>query len=221
VSGLVFPSVRATVTLARRAGFHCFAEGQGRFMLGVGFRKPTLTGFNARSYTHLWHRGASCPPWPEACGRDFAAASAPDREKLYGGLLWLPGYRDHADDLRGINDQNATVVSLENNAAVPLLFSALASRARSRGYMVCLQGQGALMPHPVCRHERPLPTRLGPDTVPMLMRMPRFRGLWKANTIPEPPTPPAPVVSRPPSPRLANSTDTTGAAAPTSATPAG
>lgn len=162
-------------------------------MLGVGFRKPMLTGFNSRSYNHLWHRGASCPPWPQPCGSDFAASSEPDPVQLYGGLIWLPGFRDRAADVRGVDGEyNATVVSLNNNAAVPLLFTALASHAEDRSYMACLQGQGALTPHPVCRYDRPLPTRIGPERPGSAERVPQFRGLWKANTIPAPPAPPAP-----------------------------
>ena len=42
--------------------------------------------------------------------------------------------------------------------------------------MFAMQGQGSLMPHPVCRHDRPLPTRLGPEDGPFLYeRMPRFQ----------------------------------------------
>jgi hypothetical protein len=178
------------------AGFHCFAEGQGRLILGVNFRRPLLTGFNSREYERLWHRGASCPPYPAPCARAAALSQAPDQNALPGALLWLPGFRDSAPDVRGAGGENGTVVSLENNAAAPLLFAALAARAESASYMACLQGQGALLPHPVCRHERPLPTRLGPAHVPVLHSQPRFKGLWSIDdsraVVAPPPPPPTP-----------------------------
>jgi hypothetical protein len=62
--------------------------------------------------------------------------------------------------------------------AVPLLFAALSSRATTRSYFDCLQGQGALLPHPVCRHRRPLPTRLGGQDAPVREQRAAFRGLW-------------------------------------------
>ena len=162
-----------------RAGFHCFAEGQGRLFLGVNFRKPLLTGFNDRAYNHLWHRGASCPPVPTPCARDAATSDQPDQQPLDGALLWLPGFRDSAPDVRGTNDENGTVVSLDNNVAVPLLFAALSHRAQTAAYMDCLQGQGSLVPHPVCRYDRPLGTRLGPEDTPVPERPERFKGIWR------------------------------------------
>jgi hypothetical protein len=159
-------------------GFHCFAEGQGRFFLGVNFRKPLLTGFNERSYTRLWHRGASCVKYPAPCDISTATSSAPDINALQGALLWLPGFRDACDDVRGSNLENGTVVSLDNNVALPLLFAALSAHADDSSYMDCLQGQGALVKHPVCRYKRPLGTRLGPDDVPVALKPTTFRGLW-------------------------------------------
>lgn len=186
---------------AHHAGFHCFAEGQGRLVLGVNFRKPLLTGFNDREYNHMWHRGASCVPWPAPCERGAATSDQPDVNALLGALLWLPGFRDSSPDVRGTNDENGTVVSLPNNAAVPLLFAALADRAETRTYMDCLQGQGSLLPHPVCRYDRPLPTRLGPARVPGLEAPERFKGLWSqddtAAAPPPPPPTPADVVLAP------------------------
>jgi hypothetical protein len=162
------------------AGFHCFAEGQGRLILGVNYRKPLMRGFNRRDYKRLWHRGASCPAYPLPCDLSAATANVDNVNMLDGALLWLPGFRDSADDFRG-QGANATVVSLENNVAIPLLFAALAHQSESSSYMDCLQGQGALLPHPVCRHDRPLGTRLGPLEVPVAERPERFRGLWSAS----------------------------------------
>jgi hypothetical protein len=176
------------------AGFHCFAEAQGRLFLGVNYRKPLLTGFNSRSYTHLWHRSASCPKVPAPCERTAATSNGPDVNRLDGALVWLPGFRDSAPDVRGINDENATVVSLDNNVAVPLLYAALASRAETTAYMDCLQGQGgALVPHFVCRYKRPLGTRLGPEDVPVPERPERFKGIWRQEeSVLKPAPPPAP-----------------------------
>ena len=165
-------------------------------MLGVNFRRPLLTGFNRRDYDRLWHRGASCPAYPAPCDRAAAASQEPDDQALDGALLWLPGFRDSCDDVRGYDGENGTVVSLDNNAAVPLLFAALAERAETAGYMACLQGQGALVPHPVCRNARPLPTRLGPEGF-VLERSARFKGLWSSQdmAMPLPPMPPPPALA--------------------------
>lgn len=178
---------------ARPAGFHCFAEGQGRAFLGVNYRKPLLTGFNSRDYDHLWHRSASCPAPPTPCDRSVAYSSAPDQNDLQGALLWLPGKRDSCSDVRGTGGENGTVVSLDNNLAVPMLFAALADRAEKHSYFDCLQGQGSLLKHPVCRYNRPLPLRFGPSDVPVDKQPERFRGLWSAvesKLLPPPPPPP-------------------------------
>lgn len=158
----------------------------------MNFRKPLLTGFNDRAYNHLWHRGASCPPVPTPCAREAATSDEPDQQDLDGALLWLPGFRDSAPDVRGTNDENGTVVSLDNNVAMPLLFAALSDRAQTAAYMDCLQGQGSLVPHPVCRYDRPLGTRLGPEDTPVPERPERFKGIWRrtenqAATQPAPP----------------------------------
>ena len=44
------------------------------------------------------------------------------------------------------------------------------------------QGQGAFMPHQVCRHPRPLPTRLGPETAAVTYTRAQFKGLWPLDT---------------------------------------
>lgn len=163
-------------------------------MLGVNFRKPTITGFNSRDYKRLFHRGASCPAFPTPCEPAAATSSAQDRQPLDGALIWLPGFRDESADVRGRGRgaENGTVVSLDNNVGVPLLFAALADRAETNSYFDCLQGQGSLLPHPVCRHDRPLGTRLGPDDTPVPERRERFRGLWSASDSIVQPAPPAP-----------------------------
>lgn len=155
-------------------GFHCFAEGQGRTILGTTFRKPLMIGFNSRSYSRTWHRGASCPTYPSPCDISASNSDRSDINPVNGALIWLPRKADSCDDRRGAND---TVISLENNVAVPLLFAGLASTAEREPYMRCLQGMGSLMQHPVCKHSRPLSTRLGPDNVPF-DRMGKFIGLW-------------------------------------------
>ena len=61
--------------------------------------------------------------------------------RVQGALLWLPGFGDACSDVRG-SAENGTVVSLDNNAAAPLLFAALAAPAtEGHSYMDCLQVQ--------------------------------------------------------------------------------
>lgn len=136
---------------------------------------------------------------PAPCERSAATANAPDVNRLDGALLWLPGFRDSSPDVRGVSDENATVVSLDNNVAVPLLYAALAKRAETALYMDCLQGQGgALVPHNVCRYRRPLSTRLGPEDVPVPERPGRFKGIWRQEESQvqlQPPPAPAEAVS--------------------------
>ena len=117
-------------------------------LLGVNYRKPLLAGFNSRDYKRLWHRGATCPKFPAPCDPSAATGNTDIVHALDGALMWLPGNRDSMTDERR-QTVNGTVVSLDNNVAVPLLFSALADGAERASYMDCLQGQGALLPHPV------------------------------------------------------------------------
>jgi hypothetical protein len=155
-----------------------------------------LNGFNTRDYDRLWHRGASCPEPPTPCARSAAVSQEVNKNPLDGALIWLPGKRDSCDDVRGTNGENGTVVSLENNAAVPLLFAALADRAKHHSYFECLQGQGSLLPHPVCRYPRPLPLRYGPLDTPVGDRPERFKGLWtQADSKLLPPPPPPTIVT--------------------------
>ena len=102
---------------------------------------PHTSTLNIKIISYL----ATRPPQFSLC------STRPDPLDLYGALLWLPGKRDTAPDVRGINGENATVVSLENNAAVPLLFAALADRAGAgHSYMECLQVRVPLF-HLSCR----------------------------------------------------------------------
>jgi hypothetical protein len=184
-------------------------------LLGVNHRKPPLAGFNSRDYKKLWHRGATCPEFPAPCDLSVATADDDIVHPLDGALLWLPGFRDTVPDKRG-QGVNATVVSLDNNVAVPLLFAALARRAEETAYMDCLQGQGAVLPHPVCRYNRPLSQRLGKEDTDLDNTRPRFQGIWTAEqsaTLPPPP-PPLPVLLDP-----LGAPFGAGAASPAAATP--
>lgn len=76
---------------------------------------------------------------------------------VLGALLWNPTLSDSPPDARGIN---ATVVSLENNMAVPLLFSSIAAMLNSTWKPDnCVKGLNML---PVCSTGRPLLFRQGP-----------------------------------------------------------
>lgn len=169
--------------------YSCFAESQARYIL----KKGAVVGYNKESAKHLFHRGASCPKWPEPCDIAYATGKQVDYNVLIGALIWAPGDGDEFSDVRGKND---TVVSLENNWGLPLLMAAL-SAGGTRNYGRCLQGESIILKNRVCRTKRPLISRLGPMTaweeVP-----PEFKGLWVPKIEPHPPNPPRP--PRPPNP---------------------
>lgn len=153
-----------------------------------------MIGFNKRSFDRTWHRGATCPVAPSPC--DISAAYSPSKDvnPVLGGILWIPKKTDSSPDVRGQSNGivvNDTVLALENNWGVPLLFAGLSHTAEKLPYMRCLQGQGALLKHPVCKHKRPLPTRLGPDSQFETQRL-AFKGLWNVrdSIVVAPPPPP-------------------------------
>lgn len=168
---------------------------QGRYILGAqlnGIRgqKPFVVGYDKDTYTRLWHRGSSCPAWPSPCDVSAAYSDEPDVNTLYGALLWNPIFDDAPKDARG---RNTTVVSLENNWGMPLLYPGLMTQ--DFPYARCLQDQGTPMfKRGFCRQKRPLEGRLGPVQAVKDVDI-VFRGLWVPTTkgakFPPPP-PPAP-----------------------------
>lgn len=153
-------------------GFYCFAESQGRYMLGSGFRTPLVVGYNGRSPRKTWDRSATCPTWPSPCDSDDMLSDAVDKNPKLGALLWAPEHKDRISDRRG---GNQTVISLENNWGMPLLWPGLA--LKKTPYVRCLQGRGGLLKHPVCRHARPNPERMGPPDA-YVPPQGEFKGLW-------------------------------------------
>jgi hypothetical protein len=176
------------------AGFQCFATEQARYLLGgqvTGIRqhKPFLIGYDSRSYTRTWHRGASCPKWNERCDVQFAINDEPDKNEIEGALLWNPIFEDFPEDVRG---RNTTVVSLENNMAVPMLFAAVAQQDIS--FSECMNAKGTAFIKPrICRQGRPANFRRGATEV--IGRVPtQFEGINKPrkkedDRIPPPPPP--------------------------------
>ena len=160
-------------TSAERQGYYCFAETQGRYALGAGRYAPYMVGFSDTSPSKTWHRGAVCPAWPEPCDDGAPFADDRDANVLKGALLWVPTAKDGFPRSRG---GNATVVSLENNWALPLLFPAL--KVKNSPYVRCLQGTGALRGQPLCRTGRPNELRMGPMDVTK-PSMPEFAGLYE------------------------------------------
>jgi endoglucanase len=136
-------------------GLYCFAESQGRYVLGATTGRSRVIGYG-KGPTKTWSRTGTCPPWPAPCG-DVRARDAADAYPVEGALLWAPGFTDSVADARG---GNATAISLDNNRAMPLLFPALALKAGS--YTRCLQGLGGLVTNPTCAHGRPNKDRMGP-----------------------------------------------------------
>jgi len=150
-------------------GMYCFAESQGRYVLGATTPMSRLTGFG-RGPTRTWSRAATCPPWPAPCP-DARSSDAPDAYPVRGALLWAPEFTDSVPDARG---GNATAVSLDNNRAAPLLFAALALKGTA--YTSCLQGVGGLLRSPTCRRRRANAARMGPTDTEIAAALGRRAG---------------------------------------------
>jgi hypothetical protein len=59
------------------------------------------------------------------------------------------------DDPKNTRGANTTAVSLGNNYGMPLLFAMLGEKSVT--WLQCLQNSGVFLPHPVCKHKRPVP----------------------------------------------------------------
>jgi hypothetical protein len=151
-----------------------------------------MVGYNDRTYTRIWHRGASCPArLDEPCDISVAYSDAPCPNTISGALLWNPVFEDFPEDARG---RNTTVVSLENNMAVPMLFAAV--EAQGVSYSECLHVQAShWLKKGVCRQGRPAKYPLGPKQANDKVD-PEFQGIYTPKTKPNdrvpPPPPPAP-----------------------------
>lgn len=153
-----------------RSRYSCFAESHARYVL----KRGAVVGHDAKSASHTFHRGASCPKWPSLCNTTYSTGKHKDYNVLYGALIWAPGNGDEISDVRGGND---TVVSLENNWAMPLLMASMSDGTRRRDYSRCLQGESILLKNRVCTTSRPLMGRLGPMAA--WEEVPReFKALW-------------------------------------------
>lgn len=157
----------------------CFAVEQAAYLLGTRLaglkrHRPFLIAYDAGdTYTTLWHRGASCPAAPKVCNPDTPYSSTPDANTITGALLWNPLFDDTPKDVRGLN---TTIVSLENNMAVPLLFAAVETQGVSAS--ACLNGlKTAFWNRPWCRQGRPQKSRLGP-TQATTQLSPDFTGIY-------------------------------------------
>ena len=169
---------------------------QARYLLGgqvkgIKRHKPFIVGYDGRTYTRTWHRGAACPAYPATCDISVAYMDNPDANTIEGALLWNPVFEDFPEDARG---RNTTVVSLENNMAVPMLFAAV--EAQGVSYSECLHLQATqFFKKGICRGGRPASYPLGPKQAPGKSNA-EFQGIYKPKTkeddrIPPPP-PPAP-----------------------------
>lgn len=180
-------------------GIQCFAVEQGRYVLGGQVRgmrrqKPFIIGYNDRSYTRTWHRGASCPAWPATCDISVAFEDNPDENTIFGALLWNPIFEDFPVDARG---RNTTVVSLENNFAMPLLWPGL--ELQDMSFTECLNDQKtAFWDRAFCRADRPADYQLGPREAARSVGA-DFQGLYLPKPVdvrapPPPPPSPRPIV---------------------------
>ena len=155
-----------------------------------------MVGYNSETYTRTWHRGASCPKWNDLCTIAVTMNDAPDENQISGALLWNPIFEDFPRDVRG---RNTTVVSLENNFAVPMLFAAVSKQKVT--FSECMNAQGSWMMDPeICRKKRPATFRLGPQQA-LGEVAPEFQGVYRPreqedDRIPPPPPPdPEPLVT--------------------------
>jgi hypothetical protein len=170
---------------------------QARYLLGGQVRglkphKPFMVGYNDNTYTRIWHRGASCPPdVTQPCDISVAYTDNACPNTIAGALLWNPVFEDFPEDARG---RNTTVVSLENNMAVPMLFAAVEQQGVD--FSECLHVQkSAFLDQAICRQGRPAQYPLGPKQANNKVD-PEFQGIYKPKTQPDdripPPPPPAP-----------------------------
>ena len=178
------------------AGFQCFAAEQARYLLGgqlTGYRqhRPFMINYDRdNSFTRTWHRGATCPKAPEECTIRVVYEDAPDVNRVDGALVWNPIFDDFPQDARG---RNTTVISLENNMAVPLLFAAVEEQGVS--YSECLNNQQTrFFKRGICRQKRPADYRLGPQQAVGVLDT-EFEGIFKPkekedDRVPPPPPPP-------------------------------
>ena len=125
---------------------------QGRYIIGSGWRRKSyMIKEENNDYDRLVHHGASCSAWPEPCPPDMAGSGRPDANAIVGGILWNPRLTDSPKNSRGAN---TTAISLGNNYGAPLLFGMLGEKSVS--WLQCLQNTGEFLPHPVCKHKRPV-----------------------------------------------------------------
>ena len=140
-----------------RKGIACFAESQARYVLGSTRSMSLMVLFGRRYPSKTWSRIATCGAKCDPAG---VMNDDKDAYPVPGALLWAPKPSDSVEDARG---GNATATSLDNNRAVPLLFSALASSGAG-SYVRCMQGVGGVTGNPACRKGRPNGPRTGPST---------------------------------------------------------
>ena len=144
------------------AAVECFAEAQGRYILGVDLITPksTVVGYNRESPKKTWHRGASCPAPPAFCGDQQTPEANPnnDENPPLGALIWGVSCSDASSMREGRTED--TTVSYENNMGTTMLWAGL--QIKKRSWIQCLQGSGPLTRGGVCMDPRPIQRKGGP-----------------------------------------------------------
>lgn len=95
---------------------------QTRYMLGDAGRS-FVVGYGINPPTHVHHRGASCPRYPQPCGKQYFNSGDPNQFVLYGALVGGPDAADVYNDIRA--DYTANEVAVDYNAAFTGLMAAM------------------------------------------------------------------------------------------------
>lgn len=136
-------------------GYRCWSMSQARYILGdnkrIGSPYSFMVGYGARFPTKVYDRASSCPPKRAGqCGVSQKTSNDPNPNVLVGALIHGPDtLLDTFEDARD-EDNLATLVRLDWNAALPGLFAGLVEVGGS--WAECLQGYGAtnIGYHPIC-----------------------------------------------------------------------
>ena len=168
-------------------------RGRGGSCSASNFRKPLLTGFNKREYNHIWHRGASCVPWPapwRARRRYVGPARRQQPARRAPVATGLPRLvRRCARHQR--RERHGGVAGEQRGGAAPLCRARRPRRDAELHGLPAGPGLARAAPRvpvrPASAHTA------GPGrTWPVLDKPERFKGLWSQADVAAAPPPPPP-----------------------------
>eukprot|EP00877_Chromochloris_zofingiensis_P012439 jgi/Chrzof1/7449/Cz02g24130.t1 len=119
---LAYAHGKPSMDFDRVQSITCFAHQQTRYMLGDAGRS-FVVGYGINPPTHVHHRGASCPRYPQPCGKQYFNSGDPNQFVLYGALVGGPDAADVYNDIRA--DYTANEVAVDYNAAFTGLMAAM------------------------------------------------------------------------------------------------